>query len=135
IILIVYNNFNLLVFIMASILFHIISGPNNTSTAMLGFLLARTAVEEGHKVEVFLSGDGVQLVRDAVMNNLIGLGTGSLKEHMDVLKKSGVCLYVSTMSCENRGITDSDLKGKLIKKVLPKTLLDLVLSTDKSLIY
>ena len=38
---------------MASILFHIISGPNNTSKAMLGFLLARTAVEEGHKVEVF----------------------------------------------------------------------------------
>jgi predicted peroxiredoxin len=120
---------------MSSILFHIISGPNNTSKAMLGFLLARTAVEEGHKVEVFLSGDGVQLVRDAVMNNLTGLGTGSLKEHMDVLKNSGVCLYVSTMSCENRGIRDADLKGKLIKKVLPKTLLDLVLSTDKSLIY
>ena len=54
---------------------------------------------------------------------------------MDVLKKSGVCLYVSTMSCENRGIMDSDLKGKLIKKVLPKTLLDLVHSTDKFLIY
>jgi len=49
---------------MANILFHIISGPNNVSKSMLGFLLARTAAEEGHNVEVFLSGDGVQLVRD-----------------------------------------------------------------------
>ena len=47
---------------MSSILFHIMSGPNNVSKSMLGFLLARTAVEEGHKVEIFLSGDGVQLV-------------------------------------------------------------------------
>jgi hypothetical protein len=39
------------------------------------------------------------------------------------------------MSCKNRGIRDTDLKGKLIKKVIPKILLDLVLSTDKSLIY
>jgi hypothetical protein len=39
------------------------------------------------------------------------------------------------MSCINRGISDKDLEGKQMKKVLPKTLLDLVLSTDKTLIY
>jgi hypothetical protein len=39
------------------------------------------------------------------------------------------------MSCENRGITKLDLEWKKIRKVLPKTLLDLVLSTDKTLIY
>jgi predicted peroxiredoxin len=55
---------------------------------MLGFLLARTAAEEGHKVEIFLSGDGVQLVRDTIIENLVGLGTGKLKEHMDILKKN-----------------------------------------------
>jgi len=54
---------------------------------------------------------------------------------MKILKEKGVCLYVSSMSCENRGITNNDLQGKGIKKVLPKTLLDLVLSTDKTLIY
>ncbi|MDA9164692.1 DsrE family protein [Alphaproteobacteria bacterium] len=118
-----------------SILFHITSGPNNISKSMLGFLLARTAAEEGHTVEIFLSGDGVQLVRDTIIENLVGLGTGKLKEHMDVLKKKRVPIYVSSMSCENRGITNLDLEGKKIKKVLPKTLLDLVLSTDKTLIY
>ena len=54
---------------------------------------------------------------------------------MNVIKNAGVTIYVSSMSCENRGIRDIDLKGKLMKKVLPKTLLDLVLSTDKTLIY
>jgi len=120
---------------LSSILFHILSGPNNTSKAMLGFLLARTAIEEGHRVEIFLSGDGVQLIRDAVVDNLVGLGTGSLKDQMEVIKKAGVTIYVSSMSCVNRGIKDTDLKGKQMKKVLPKTLLDLVLSTDKTLIY
>ena len=120
---------------MSSILFHILSGPNDTSKAMVGFLLARTAIEEGHKVQIFLSGDGVQLVRDIVIDNLVGLGTGSLKDQMKVIKNAGVTIYVSSMSCENRGIRDIDLKGKLMKKVLPKTLLDLVLSTDKTLIY
>ena len=120
---------------MSSILFHIMSGPNNISKSMLGFLLARTAVEEGHKVDVFLSGDGVQLIRDTIIENLSGLGTGKLKEHMAVLKKKGVVIYVSSMSCENRGITKFDLEGKRVRKVLPKTLLDLVLNTDKTLIY
>ena len=101
---------------MSSILFHITSGPNDASKAMLGFLLARTAADEGHNVEVFLSGDGVQLVRDIIINNLVGLGTGNLKEHMMLLKNKGVTLYVSSMSCENRGIKDSDLIGKKIKK-------------------
>ena len=54
---------------------------------------------------------------------------------MAVLKKKGVTIYVSSMSCENRGVTNLDLEGKKIRKVLPKTLLDLVLSTDKTLIY
>ena len=120
---------------MSSILFHITSGPNNISKSMLGFLLARTASEEGHEVEIFLSGDGVQLIRNTIIENLIGLGTGKLKEHMSTLEKNGVVIYVSSMSCENRGITDKDLEGKKVRKVLPKTLLDLVLSTDKTLIY
>ena len=120
---------------MSSILFHITSGPNNISKSMLGFLLARTASEEGHKVEIFLSGDGVQLIRNTIIENLIGLGTGKLKEHMSILEKNGVIIYVSSMSCENRGITEKDLEGKKVRKVLPKTLLDLVLSTDKTLIY
>jgi len=43
-------------------------------------------LKKGHKVEIFLSGDGVQLVRDTIIENLVGLGTGKLKEHMDILK-------------------------------------------------
>ena len=83
---------------LSSILFHITSGPNNISKSMLGFLLARTASEEGHEVEIFLSGDGVQLIRNTIIENLTGLGTGKLKEHMSIFKKNGVVIYVSSMS-------------------------------------
>ena len=38
-------------------------------------------MEEGHSVSMFLAGDAVQLLRDAVLDSLAGLGTGSLREH------------------------------------------------------
>ena len=73
---------------MAKILFNITNGTNNQTKASLGFMLARTAVEEGHEVIVFLNADAVSLIRPPVLDNLVGLGTGSLKEHFEVLKKS-----------------------------------------------
>ena len=39
---------------MAKILFNITNGTNNPIKASLGFMLARTAVEEEHEVQVFL---------------------------------------------------------------------------------
>jgi uncharacterized protein len=61
------------------ILIHITSGPENPTKAALGFLMAKTAVEEGYTVNLFLAGDAVQLLRDDVLDNLAGLGTGNLK--------------------------------------------------------
>jgi len=54
---------------------------------------------------------------------------------MDVIEKAGVIIYASSMSCLNRGIRDEDLKGKKVKKVFCKTVLNLGISTDKTLIY
>ena len=36
---------------MAKLLFNITNGTNNPTKASLGFMLARTAVEEGHEVQ------------------------------------------------------------------------------------
>ena len=57
------------------ILVHITHGPENPTRAALGFLVARTAVEEGHRVNLFLAGDAVRLLQDSVLNSLTGIGT------------------------------------------------------------
>ena len=79
---------------MAKLLFNITNGTNNPTKASLGFMLARTAVEEGHDVTVFLNADAVSLMRAPVLDNLVGLGTGKLKEHFDILKQGKVDIYV-----------------------------------------
>ena len=120
---------------MAKLLFNITNGTNNPTKASLGFMLARTAVEEGHDVTVFLNADAVSLMRAPVLDNLVGLGTGKLKEHFDILKKGKVDVYVSAISCDIRGVTDQDLKETNTRKVLPKTLLNLTLEADRTFFY
>ena len=120
---------------MAKILFNITNGTNNATKATLGFMLARTAVEEGHEVSVFLNADAVSLIRQPVLENLVGLGTGSLSEHFKVLKKARVPIYVSAIACEIRGVTQEDLDVNNCKKVLPKTLFNLSLDADRTFVY
>ena len=73
-------------------------------------MLARTAVEEGHEVQVFLNADAVSLIRRPVLDSLVGLGTGKLREHFDILVKANVPIYVSAISCEIRGVSQKDLE-------------------------
>ena len=120
---------------MAKILFNITNGTNNPTKSSLGFMLARTAVEEGHEVLVFLNADAVSLIRKPVLENLVGLGTGKLKEHFDILLEAQVPIYVSAMSCEIRGVTEEDLENSNSIKVLPKTLLSLSLQADRTFVY
>ena len=120
---------------MAKLLFNITNGTNNPTKASLGFMLARTAVEEGHEVQVFLNADAVSLIRKPVLDSLVGLGTGKLSEHFDILVDANVPIYVSAISCEIRGVTDQDLKDTNSRKVLPKTLLNLSLEADRTFVY
>lgn len=62
---------------MGKLLVHITSGPEAPTRAALGLLVAKAGIDEGHDVSVFLAGDAVQLIRDAVLDSLTGLGTGS----------------------------------------------------------
>ena len=49
---------------MAKILVHLTHGPEQPTRATLAFLVARSAVEDGHAVSMFLAGDAVQLLRE-----------------------------------------------------------------------
>ena len=120
---------------MAKLLFNITNGTNNPTKASLGFMLARTAVEEGHEVQVFLNADAVSLIRKPVLDSLVGLGTGKLSEHFDILVDANVPIYVSAISCEIRGVTEKDLEETNSIKVFPKTLLNLSLQSDRTFVY
>ena len=66
---------------MASLRIHVTAGPNDPTKTALGFLVSKTAAEDGHQVNMFPAGDAVQLIRDTVLDNLVGLGTGKIRDH------------------------------------------------------
>ncbi|HUP27116.1 MAG TPA: DsrE family protein [Chloroflexia bacterium] len=120
---------------MAKILVHITHGPEHPTRAALGFLVAKTAIDEGHDVSLFLAGDAVQLLRDAVLDNLTGLGTGKLREQYDAIVVGGGRFYLSGMSSKARGVGEPDLSGKPAEMVMPNMLLRLSLESDRMFTY
>jgi predicted peroxiredoxin len=119
----------------ARILVHVTHGPEHPTRAALAFLVARTALDEGHQVTMFLAGDAVQLVRDAVLDNLQGLGTGRLRDWFDAIADRGTRFYLSGMSSNTRGVTDADLTGKPAEFAPPAVLLRLALEHDRMFTY
>jgi predicted peroxiredoxin len=120
---------------VAKILVHVTCGPENPTRAALGFLVAKAALDDGHEVSLFLAGDGVQLLRDAVLDSLTGLGTGSLRESHDAIVAGGGRFYVSGMSSKARGLTEQDLEGKPAELALPNRLVELAVDHDRVLTY
>ena len=120
---------------MASILVHVTHGPEHPTRSALAFLVAKTAIDEGHTVSLFLAGDAVQLLRDAVLDQLAGLGTGKLRDLYDGIVAGGGRFYLSGMSGKARGVTDSDLQGKPAEFAMPTVLLRLALEHDRMFTY
>src|SRR5437870_12297171 len=105
------------------ILIHVTQGPENPTRAALAFLVAKTAIDEGHSVTLFLAGDAVQLLRDPVLDNLSGVGTGKLRDHYEAIVKGGGRFYLSSGSSNARGLTQADLKDKPAEFATPTMLL------------
>jgi len=120
---------------VAKILVHVTSGPEHPTRAALAFLVAKAAVEEGHEVSLFLAGDATQLLRDAVLDSLVGLGTGSLRESYDAVVASGARIYASGMSSKARGLGEADFEGKPVEPAMPNRLVQLAVESDRVLTY
>jgi predicted peroxiredoxin len=120
---------------VAKILVHVTTGPENPTRAALAFLVARAAVDEGHEVSMFLAGDATQLLRDAVLDSLVGLGTGSLRESYDAVVAGGAQLYASGMSSKARGVGEAELEGKPVELAMPTRLVQLTVESDRVLTY
>jgi uncharacterized protein len=120
---------------MAKILVHATCGPEDPTRAALAFMVAKCAVEEGHSVSLFLAADAVQLIRDSVLDNLVGLGTGKLRELFDTIVAGESRFYLSILSSKARGVTEADLSGKPAEFVMPTILVRLSLEHDRMFTY
>jgi predicted peroxiredoxin len=116
---------------MSRLLIQITHGPDDPTRAALGFLVGKAAVEEGHDVSLFLAGDAVQLLREPVLDALVGLGTGSLRDSYDGLVAGGARFYVSAMSSKVRGFESEGVA----EPALPNRLVQLTLEHDRVLTY
>ncbi len=120
---------------MGRLLVHIATGPENVTRAALGLLVARTAVEAGHEVDVFVAGDAVGLLRPETLDAGHGIGTGSLREHLDALVGASVTIHASGMSSKARGLTPESLGGLSVAMAPPTKLVELAFAADRVLVY
>jgi len=116
---------------MARILIHSATGPENATRAALALLVARTAAEEGHEVQVFLAGDGVHLANDEAAAATTGLGTGSVAEYLAALRAAGLNVFLSGMSSKARGIEG----GEGFELAPPQKLVELAVWAETTLTY
>ena len=116
---------------MSKLLIHLTRGPEDPTRAALGFLVGKAAVDDGHEVSLFLAADAVQLLREPVLDTLVGLGTGSLRESYDGLVAGGARFYVSGMSSKARGFEPDGVA----EAALPHRLVQLVLEHDRVITY
>lgn len=120
---------------MAKILVHITHGPESPTRAVLGFHVAKAAIEEGHDVTLFLAGDGVQLMRDGAIEHLNGLGTGNMKSIFETIAGKNVKIYLSGMSSKSRGLTEAELEGKNYEFAGPPRFVQLAVEHDRMFSY
>ena len=120
---------------MSKFLIHIHSGPDLKNKATLGMLVALTAFKKGDEVNIFLAADGTHLLNIKNDGEVVGQGTGDLKNHLDELKKNNIKLYVSGMSAKARGYDESLLNGFNAEFSMPDKLLALSIECDTVLCY
>ena len=64
-----------------------------------------------------------------------GIGTGSMREHVDALVAGGAGLYASGLSSKARGLTVEALGGLPVMMAPPDKLVELAFAADRVLIY
>jgi uncharacterized protein len=120
---------------MGSLLIHLTCGHEDPTRATLALLVARSALEDGHTTTLFLAGDAVTLLRAAVADALVGLGTGAAREHLDTLVAGGARFFASGMSSAARGVGEEDLLSTAASFATPSTLVRLALEHDRVFTY
>jgi predicted peroxiredoxin len=119
------------------LLIHLTHGPEAPTQADRAFLIAKTAVNDGHEVSMFLAGSSVQLIKDEYLNSVLGVGVTAteIRNSFNEIVEGGGRIVLSQVSCGARGITDTDLDGKKVELGSPSVLVQLTAENDKVITY
>ena len=78
--------------------------PEHLTKPALSFMVARAVIDDGNTVTISLAGEVVPLMRKGVLDNPIGLGTGSLRKHHCAVTATGTRINLSELSSRSRGL-------------------------------
>ncbi|MBY0331309.1 MAG: DsrE family protein [Acetobacteraceae bacterium] len=120
---------------MKRFLVHVHIGPQDPTRAALAFLVAATALRQGHAVDLFLAGDGVSLLTQEALAGVEGRGTGRLGAHAEAIVAGGGRFYLSGMSARARGLGEELLAGRPAEFAMPEVLVRLAAAADVVLTY
>ena len=120
---------------MGRLLVHLATGPEHPTRAALAFLVAKAAQGAGHDVDLFLAGDAVALLRPATTDLVQGIGTGSLREHIDALTAGGARFFASGMSSKARGVDADAIGNRQVEFAPPYRLVELAFEADRVISY
>jgi uncharacterized protein len=116
------------------VLLHVTTGIENPSKAALAFFVGRAVLESGNRLTLFFAADGVNLLRRETAEALTGLGTGTVAEHLAVIRAAHTPVYYSGASAKPRGLGVEHL-ALPAEPATPSKLVELALAADVVLSY
>ena len=117
------------------VLVNISSGLKSKYKVTLGLLVALAAENEGHKVTLFLDGNGINILNYKKAGEIVGEGKGDLSKLLENLKNSNITIYVSEMSAKSRGYDKTLLHGYKAEFAMPNVLIEESIKADSVLCY
>jgi predicted peroxiredoxin len=84
-------------------------GSDDPTRAALAFTHANALAKHGHEVQIFLIGEAVVVMREAVRNAIVPLGWPPLREIVAETAGLGVPIHVCGICSAARGVVEDDL--------------------------
>jgi predicted peroxiredoxin len=116
-------------------LVHVTTGPQDPTRAALAFLVAATALKQGHAVTLFLAGEGVRLLGAEAVASVEGQGTGRLGAHLAEILAHGGRFVLSGMSARARGLGQELIAGRPAEFAQPDVLVRLAAEAEVVITY
>lgn len=79
---------------MAKLIYTSTHGSDDPTRAAFPFILANGAREAGHEAEVFLAGEAVYLMKNAIANAMVPVGWPPLRDLLKTAHERGVKVHV-----------------------------------------
>jgi predicted peroxiredoxin len=118
---------------MSNVLVKTTWGSDDPTRAALAFLHGNALVRGGHDVQIFLIGEAVSVMREAVRNALVPVGWPPLAEIMAETHELGTQIHVCTACSLARGVVESDLTPMRAIFGTPESFVGLIEWSDKIL--